>query len=307
MRPLDGNAASIALAARGLTVGYRDYVVLDGLEIALRAGCVTALCGPNGCGKSTLLRSLAGLQPLQAGSVTIAGVPLSAYRRRDLARTLTLLSQFNQIPAGLSVRELVAYGRYAHGGWLRGMSAADRLAVDEALAASGLSDDAEREITALSGGERQRAWIAMALAQQAPIVLLDEPTTYLDVHHQLEILSELRRLNRERGLTLVWVLHDLNQAAAFSDEIVLMRAGKIIAQGSPDAIINPEPLEATFGVPMLRMAHPQTGTPMCVPAHPSGDDAAAGGQEVSHTNHAGLFVAADTVAPVVPPAMKRSA
>nr|WP_153102363.1 ABC transporter ATP-binding protein [Paraburkholderia hayleyella] len=261
---------SIALAASGLTVGYQDHVVLDELDIALRAGRVTALCGPNGCGKSTLLRTLAGLQPVRHGTVTVAGVPLASYRRRELARTLTLLSQFNQIPAGLSVRELVAYGRYAHRGWLRGLAEEDRHAVDDALAASGLADDAERDVAALSGGERQRAWIALALAQRAPIVLLDEPTTYLDVHHQLDILSELRRLNRERGLTIVWVLHDLNQAAEFSDEMVLLRAGKIIAQGSPDVIINPAPLEATFGVPMLRMAHPQTGAPMCVPAHPAG-------------------------------------
>jgi iron complex transport system ATP-binding protein len=188
-------------------------------------------------------------------------------RRRELARTLTMLAQFNQIPAGLTVRELVAYGRYAHGGWMRGLTRADHAAIDAALDASGLIDDAARDVAALSGGERQRAWIGMALAQEAPIVLLDEPTTYLDIHHQLDILQELRRLNRERGLTIVWVLHDLNQAAAFSDEIVLMRAGRIVAQGSPEAMIDPRHLQETFGVRMLRVTHPQTGAPMCVPAY----------------------------------------
>jgi len=263
--------SNIALSARSLTVGYRDHIVIDSLDLDIRVHRVTALCGPNGCGKSTLLRTLAGLQPALSGEVMVNGQALASYRRRDLARTLTMLSQFNQIPAGLSVRDLVAYGRYAHGGWMRGLSAKDQAAIDDALAASGIAGDAARDVAALSGGERQRAWIAMALAQRAPIVLLDEPTTYLDIHHQLDILSELRRLNRERGLTIVWVLHDLNQAAAYSDEIVLMREGRIVAQGSPDAIIDPQHLEATFGVPMLRIAHPQTGAPMCVPAQPEGD------------------------------------
>lgn len=256
-----------ALTARSLTVGYRDNVVLDGLDLQIGAGRITALCGPNGCGKSTLLRTLAGLQPARSGEIEVNGAPIGTFRRRALARTLTMLAQFNQIPAGLTVRELVAYGRYAHGGWLRGLTHADHEAIDEALETSGLADDAARDVAALSGGERQRAWIAMALAQQAPIVLLDEPTTYLDIHHQLDILRELRRLNRERGLTIVWVLHDLNQAAAYSDEIVLMRAGRVIAHGVPDAMLDPQHLFDTFGVPMLKIAHPQTGAPMCVPAY----------------------------------------
>ncbi|TCW87316.1 cobalamin/Fe3+-siderophore ABC transporter ATP-binding protein [Burkholderia sp. SRS-46] len=259
-----------ALAARGLTVGYRDHVVIDGLDLSITTGRVTALCGPNGCGKSTLLRTLAGLQPALSGHVDVNGQPLASFRRRALARELTMLAQFNQIPSGLTVRELVAYGRYAYGGFLRGLSRADHLAIDEALETSGLAGDAGRDVGALSGGERQRAWIAMALAQQAPIVLLDEPTTYLDIHHQLDILDALRQLNRARGLTIVWVLHDLNQAAAYSDEIVLMRAGRVVAQGAPDAMLEPARLRAAFGVEMLKLAHPQTGAPMCVPAYGPG-------------------------------------
>ncbi|KWD70429.1 ABC transporter ATP-binding protein [Burkholderia ubonensis] len=264
-----------ALAARGLTVGYRDHVVIDGLDLSITAGRVTALCGPNGCGKSTLLRTLAGLQPALAGHVDVNGKPLASFKRRALARELTMLAQFNQIPSGLTVRELVAYGRYAYGGFLRGLSRDDHVAIDEALETSGLAGDACRDVGALSGGERQRAWIAMALAQQAPIVLLDEPTTYLDIHHQLDILDALRALNHARGLTIVWVLHDLNQAAAYSDEIVLMRAGRVVAQGDPDAMLDPARLRAAFGVEMLKLAHPRTGAPMCVPAYgPSAADAA---------------------------------
>ncbi|MGG1943985.1 ABC transporter ATP-binding protein [Trinickia sp. NRRL B-1857] len=267
-----------AISARALSAGYGGRVVFDGLDVELPAHRVTALCGPNGCGKSTLLRTLAGLQGELGGRIEVAGRPLASYRRRDLARTLTMLSQFNEVPVGLSVRELVAYGRFAHGKWLRGPTKDDRKAVDEALDATGLGKYAARDLAALSGGERQRAWIAMALAQGAPIVLLDEPTTYLDIRHQLEVLGQLRRLNRERGLTLVWVLHDLNQAAAFSDEIVLMREGRIVAQGTPDEIMKPIHLEAAFDVPMLRLAHPQTGVPFCVPAL-AGDRAA--GAEVA--------------------------
>ncbi|KVP91810.1 cobalamin/Fe3+-siderophore ABC transporter ATP-binding protein [Burkholderia ubonensis] len=269
-----------ALAARGLTVGYRDHVVIDGLDLSITAGRVTALCGPNGCGKSTLLRTLAGLQPALAGHVDVNGKPLASFKRRALARELTMLAQFNQIPSGLAVRDLVAYGRYAYGGFLRGLSRADHVAIDEALETSGLGGDAGRDVGALSGGERQRAWIAMALAQQAPIVLLDEPTTYLDIHHQLDILDALRALNRARGLTIVWVLHDLNQAAAYSDEIVLMRAGRVVAQGDPDAMLDPARLRAAFGVEMLKLAHPQTGAPMCVPAYGPSAAAAAQSAEV---------------------------
>lgn len=255
-----------ALSARALRAGYGTRSIIEALDIDVRAHRVTALCGPNGCGKSTLLRTLAGLQPALGGEIFVAGKPLASYRRRDLARTLALLSQFNEVPAGLAVRELVTYGRYAHGKWMRGPTREDRAAVDDALAATGLTGRDAQDLAALSGGERQRAWIAMALAQGSPIVLLDEPTTYLDIHHQLEVLGELRRLNHERGLTIVWVLHDLNLAAAFSDEIVLMREGRIVAHGSPDAIIDPVPLQAAFGVPMLRLSHPQTGAPICVPA-----------------------------------------
>ncbi|TCP11136.1 iron complex transport system ATP-binding protein [Crenobacter luteus] len=265
--PHSPSAGAPALSARGLSVSYPNKTVLAGLDLDIAAGKITALCGPNGCGKSTLLRALAGLQPLAAGEVAVAGRPLASFRRRELARTLTMLAQFNQIPEGLSVAELVGYGRYAYGSLLGGPGPDDRAAVADALAATGLSGYADRQVAALSGGERQRAWIAMALAQQCGILLLDEPTTYLDIHHQIDVLFELRRLSRERGLTIVWVLHELNQAAAFSDEIVLMRAGRILHQGSPDAMITPSCLDDAFGMTMMRLDHPESGEPVCLPSY----------------------------------------
>ena len=263
------SAISPALSAHDISVSYQDHAVLKGLSLDIAPGKITALCGPNGCGKSTLLRSLAGLQAISGGHVKVNGRALASYKRRELAQTLTMLAQFNQIPEGLTVAELVAYGRYAFGSIFSGTSNADRTAVAEALSATGLQDYAERQVTALSGGERQRAWVAMALAQECGILLLDEPTTYLDIHHQIDVLRALRDLNRERGLTIVWVLHELNQAAAFSDHIVLMRAGKILHQGTPEAMIDPVCLSETFGLPMLRLNHPETGEPVCLPSYRS--------------------------------------
>ena len=256
-----------ALSARGLMVSYQDKTVLDGLDLDIAAGQITALCGPNGCGKSTLLRSLAGLLPLTKGMVRVKGRPLAELTRRERARTLTMLAQFNQIPAGLTVAGLVAHGRYAWRALLGGMSGVDRLAIADALSATGLTGYADRQVAALSGGERQRAWIAMALAQESEILLLDEPTTWLDIQHQIDVLRELRRLNRERGLTIVWVLHELNQAAAFSDHIVLMRAGRILHQGCPHAMITPDCLLDTFNMPMMRLDHPESGEPVCLPSY----------------------------------------
>lgn len=258
-----------ALSGLNITVSYQNKPILQGLNIEIPSGKITALCGPNGCGKTTLLKSLAGLQPLVQGEILLEGQPLCSFKRRTRARTLTMLSQFNQVPEGLKVVELVSYGRYAFSSLFFTSSTADQVAIANALEAMDLLAYANHEVAELSGGERQRAWIAMALAQGCKILLLDEPTTYLDPHHQLEVLRTLRQLNRDHGLTIVWVLHELNQAAAFSDHIVLMQLGRILHQGAPDEIIRPHYLEDTFGLPMIRLDHPESGDPVCLPSYRS--------------------------------------
>lgn len=265
-------ALEIVLEGRALSVAYGPHLVLDGLSVAIAQGGITALCGPNGCGKSTLLRSLAGLQPLAAGEVLIEGHPLRRLGRKERARALAVLAQANDTPPGLTVGELVAYGRHAHRPLLRGLSAPDRSAIADAIDAVGLTGAAHRPLTALSGGERQRAWIAMALAQQCRVLLLDEPTTWLDIRHQVELIGALKALNRARGITIVCVLHDLNQAAAIADRVMLMKDGRILHDGSTTATLMPGPLRETFGVEMWRLDHPASALPVCLPAFGSGPE-----------------------------------
>ncbi|AUH49416.1 cobalamin/Fe3+-siderophore ABC transporter ATP-binding protein [Chromobacterium sp. ATCC 53434] len=253
------------LQADALSVSLSGTPILDSLSLSFAPGGVYALCGPNGCGKSTLLRSLAGLIAPSAGEVRLAGEPLAAMPARARAKRLALLAQSHTQPPGLSVAELVACGRFAHGGFNHRLNADDRQAIERALALTGLAELAGRELSTLSGGQRQRAWLAMALAQGGEVLLLDEPTTYLDVHHQLEMLSTVRGLNREHGLTVVWVLHDLNQAAAFSDELLLMKAGRLRARGTPDEIMRPELLKEVFDVDMWRL--PDSHPPVCLPRY----------------------------------------
>ncbi|WP_374309413.1 ABC transporter ATP-binding protein [Methylocella sp.] len=261
-----------ALAARGVVAAYGERRAVDGVDLSIARGGVTALCGPNGCGKSTLLRMLCGLQAPQEGEVLVEGRPLAALGRRERARTLTMLAQAHEAPPGLLVRELVAYGRYAHRPLIGALSPADRAAMDDAMAAMGLSALRERPLAELSGGERQRAWIAMALAQQCRILLLDEPTTWLDLRHQVELVDALRRLNRERGVTIVAVLHDLNQAAALADRVLLMEGGRVRHDGPPETALAAGPLKDVFGVRMWRMEHP-LGGPVCLPFYGSRETA----------------------------------
>lgn len=258
------NTAAISIQALSVRIGARD--ILHDISTEVSRGSLVALCGANGSGKSTLLRCLAGLQDLASGRVALAGTPLAAFSRRALARELAHLSQSSTVPPGLSVRELASFGRYPHLGLLKAAGRQDRRAVDWALEMTGMLTHADRQVDHLSGGERQRVWIAMALAQDSRILLLDEPTTYLDLQHQIELLSLVRSLSRERGLTVVWVLHDLNQASAFSDRILLLRHGRIHADGSPDKVIEPHTIEQVFGLKTLRVPHPLTGTPFCLPA-----------------------------------------
>ncbi|WP_320670850.1 ABC transporter ATP-binding protein [Patulibacter defluvii] len=266
MTPNDAPAtATPALEARGATVAYGERTVLDGLDVALPAGRVTAIVGANACGKSTLLRALARIVPLRAGEVRLAGEDVSALAPRALARRLGFLPQSPVPPEGLSVRELVARGRFPHLRLGRRPSAEDRERVAWALAATATEELAERPLEALSGGQRQRAWIAMALAQDTEILLLDEPTTYLDLAHQLDVLELLRDLNRDQGRTVVMVLHDLNQAARYADHLVAMADGAVVAAGDPAATVDAGLVERVLGVRVRIVPDPVTGTPMAIP------------------------------------------
>jgi iron complex transport system ATP-binding protein len=253
------------LRADGLTValGGRDVVHDVGLELA--AGSITALVGPNGSGKSTLLRTLARVLKPAGGAVLLDGRSLHAAPTAEVARRLAYLPQDPVAPAGMTVRALVELGRRPHLGRLGFMRSDDHEAVDWAIGATGLAAFAERRVDTLSGGERQRAWLALALAQRTSVLLLDEPTTYLDVRHQLEVLALVRRLNAEHGLTVCWVLHDLNAAAAFSDAMVWLRDGRVLAAGPADSLMTADLVRRTFDVEAAVVSDPRTGRPVCLP------------------------------------------
>lgn len=252
------------LVGEGLTLGYDERVVAEDLSIEIARGSFTAVIGPNGCGKSTLLRALARTLTPRAGRVLLDGEPLTSLRPRRVARKLALLPQGPVAPEGITVGDLVARGRYPHQGLLRQWSAADAAAVGAALAATETTDLRDRPVATLSGGQRQRVWLAMALAQETDLLLLDEPTTFLDVAHQYEVLDLLARLHAQ-GRTLVAVLHDLSQAARYATDLVVMADGVVVAQGPPPAVLTEELVERVFGLPCRVVPDPETGTPLVVP------------------------------------------
>lgn len=261
----EASVAGTGLVARALSVGYGPHTVVRQLSLSIAQGAVTALVGPNGSGKSTLLKALARLVPLQAGAVYLDGKALSREPTRAVARELAILPQGPVAPAGITVAELVEQGRYPHAGALRMLRRQDHAAIREALELTDTARFADRPLESLSGGERQRAWIALALAQATPTLLLDEPTTFLDIGHQLEVLELVRRLNRERGLTVVMVLHDLNQAARYADRMVALHQGQIVADGTPTAVLTTSLLEQVFGAQASIVTDPVTGAPVCLP------------------------------------------
>jgi iron complex transport system ATP-binding protein len=241
-------AADLRVEQLNLYLGGRQ--VLHDISLQLPAGRISALCGPNGSGKSSLLRCLAGLLTPQAGRVLLGTDAVAALPPVQRARRLAVLAQSNLSPAGMTVAELVACGRFAHTGLRGRFGPDDRHWVEWAIEACGLGHLRNRALGQLSGGERQRAWLAMALAQGSRVLLLDEPTTYLDMRHQVEVLQRVRSLAREYGLTVVWVLHDLNQAAALSDHLVLLEAGRVAAAGAPSEVAGAAVLERVFGIAM---------------------------------------------------------
>ncbi|MFD8410800.1 ABC transporter ATP-binding protein [Streptomyces sp. NPDC059650] len=267
----------VRLVAEGLDVGHAGRPVLKQVDLSLRAGAITVLVGPNGCGKSTLLRTVAGLLPPIGGEVRIDDAPLGSFGRRTLSQRLAFLPQTSQAPAGVTVRELVRHGRYAHRGALARHTGEDTGAIDWALHVTDAAPLVDRRLDELSGGERQRAWLAMVLAQRAGVLLLDEPTTYLDLRHQFEVLDVVRRLAREHGIACGVVLHDLMQAAAYADEVVVVADGGITAAGDPAAVLTPEVIDRAFGLRVSVVRDPATGYLACFPQRPpAGAELAAG-------------------------------
>ncbi|WP_343315036.1 ABC transporter ATP-binding protein [Brucella sp. BE17] len=257
---------NIDLAAEGVTVSYGRAVVVKDLDLIIPRGAFTALIGPNGSGKSTILHALGGLLAPMAGTVRLDRRPIAEFSTREIARRIGMLAQGPGAPEGLSVLDLVRQGRYPHLSLFGRRSERDDAVCEQALLLTGMQDLAGQPLDSLSGGQRQRAWIAMALAQETPILLLDEPTTFLDLAHQIEVMELVSRLVAERGKTVVAVLHDLNQAARYADHMVMLKKGKIVATGRPSAVMTAGILQHVFGVAAIIITDPVAGTPMCIPA-----------------------------------------
>ncbi|PJJ62395.1 ABC transporter ATP-binding protein [Compostimonas suwonensis] len=257
--------ASHMLIAERLTLGYGDRTVIEGLELAMPPGRITAIVGPNACGKSTLLRSMSRLLAPREGQVLLDGGLVHRMPAKELARTLGLLPQSPIAPEGITVVDLVGRGRQPHQGIFSRWSAADDIAVAEALDATQTAELADRAVDELSGGQRQRVWIAMALAQQTDLLLLDEPTTFLDVSHQIEVLDLLTDLNNTRGTTIVMVLHDLNLAARYADHLVALVDGGVRAEGEPVAVLTEDVVRDVFGIESRVIPDPMSGRPLMLP------------------------------------------
>ncbi|RBY76589.1 ABC transporter ATP-binding protein [Blastococcus sp. TF02-09] len=255
----------VRLAAEHVRLAYDERVVVHDLDLELTDGSFTAIVGPNGCGKSTLLRALGRLLRPSGGQVLLDGRAIARTPTREVARVLGLLPQSPIAPEGLTVADLVARGRHPHQSWLRQWSRDDETVVAEALEWTDMAGLAERPVDELSGGQRQRAWISMALAQGTDLLLLDEPTTYLDLAHQIDVLELVGRLHAERGRTVAVVLHDLNLAARYAQRLVAMKDGVLVASGTPAQVLTEELLADVFDLEARIVPDPVAGTPMVVP------------------------------------------
>jgi iron complex transport system ATP-binding protein len=253
------------IAVHQLAFGYNGHRVLDGVELHAPPGRVTVLIGPNGAGKTTLLKLIAGLLRPQVGEVQLDGRDVQRISARHRAQSLAVVPQLENQVWPLTVGQLVALGRAPHRGWMLPLNAADRAIIDAALARTDLTALRDRPITALSGGERQLALIARALAQQPDALLLDEPTSHLDMRHQATLMELARTLAHRDGLTVVMTLHDVNQAALYADHMVLLAEGTIQSAGTPEAVLRPALLSRVYDVPVTVTTHPVHGTPMVVP------------------------------------------
>ncbi|MFY9997404.1 MAG: iron-enterobactin ABC transporter ATP-binding protein [Leclercia sp.] len=248
-----------------LTLGYGKKIVAENLQVTIPDGHFTAIIGPNGCGKSTLLRTLSRLMTPIHGDVFLDGEQIQRFNSKEVARRVGLLAQNATTPGDITVQELVARGRYPHQPMFTRWRKEDEAAVTKAMQATGITSLAAQSVDTLSGGQRQRAWIAMVLAQETSIMLLDEPTTWLDISHQIDLLELLSDLNRTQGYTLAAVLHDLNQACRYATHLIALREGKIVAEGAPKEIVTPELIERIYGLRCMIIDDPVAGTPLVVP------------------------------------------
>ncbi len=257
----ESTATDVRLEAKALGMGYGDAAVIEGLDLQLPRGKVTAIVGPNGCGKSTLLAGLARLHKPSSGAVLLNGQAITRLPTREVAQQLALLPQEASAPDGLTVAELIRFGRQPHQRLLQQWSEHDQAIVEAALQAADLSDLADRPLESMSGGQRQRAWIAMAIAQDTPLLLLDEPTSALDLGHQIEVFELIRQL-ATAGKTIVMVVHDLTSACRYADHLVAMHGGRIVAEGAPQNVVTPELVETLYGVACTLLHDPLHGNPI---------------------------------------------
>ena len=253
-----------SIVTRRLKVGYDGVIIVPGFDVELRKGKITSIIGANGCGKSTVLKAIGRILPAEGGTVIVNDVDIKTMKSRDVAKWLAILPQTPTAPGTLTCEELVAYGRYPYQKGMGRLTKEDRDVVSWALEATGMLEFRQREIACLSGGQRQRVWVAMALAQQTNIVLLDEPTTYLDLSHQLEVLEILKHLNREQGTTVVMVLHDLNLASRYSDYLLAMKDGQIARYGTPEEVMTRDVLAECFFIDGDVVTDRRSGKPVCL-------------------------------------------
>ena len=265
METLTEQSTTSRLHADALTLAYDGRTVAEDLGVVIPDRSFTVIVGPNACGKTTLLRALARMLKPRQGSVFLDGQVISSFPAKEVARRLGLLPQSSIAPDGITVADLVARGRYPHQRLLRQWSREDATVVAESMRATGVDDLAERLVDELSGGQRQRVWMAMALAQETDLLLLDEPTTYLDIAHQMDILDLCAELHQEQGRTLVAVLHDLNHAARYATHMIAMRGGEVLATGAPEEVVTAANVEKIFELPCRVMPCPETGTPLVIP------------------------------------------
>ena len=254
--------SNVMMQVNHLSAGYQGHKVIEDISFQVEQGKIYSIIGPNGCGKTTLIRAVSRNIRPSAGQVLLDGENIYKMNTRKVAQKVAVLSQSNNTMSDVSVRTLVQYGRFAHMAWWQGRSAQDERIVDWALEKTGMADFANRKINALSGGERQRAWIAMSIAQKPEILLLDEPTTYLDISHQLEIMELVARLNREENITILMVLHDINHAVRYPDELIVLQDHRIYRQGDPWSILSSDVLEKVFRVQAQITADSENGTPI---------------------------------------------